>query len=175
MVSIVFFLVVCTCIFSDDPQEQSSEEDIRQSPLFQETLMLDIDSANYYELVTWCRELGMSDSGSRKELQSRIMTYYNIDHAAAGKKAEQQLEVQSAKESEYFTIEEVDENYIMLQGDVILHVADTKSGNTHTIKAQKIIYNQTSNTITAEGEIEYTLKQKQGTETFRADSFNIFF
>ena len=168
---LVFSLVFCGMIYPDDAEQDRSADAVDYSSMFQETLLMDIDTASYYELLTWCRELDLSDSGSRKELQSRILNYYSIDRPVSAKRIAQRLEVQSAKESEYFTIEEVDENYIVLQGDVVLRVEDTESGTTHTIEAQKILFNQALNIITAEGDIEYTLIQKQGSESFKADSF----
>ncbi|HTP58143.1 MAG TPA: hypothetical protein VMM82_04445, partial [Spirochaetia bacterium] len=42
------------------------------------TLGADIASASYYELVAWCDRLGLDDSGSRKDLQTRLADHYKV-------------------------------------------------------------------------------------------------
>ena len=45
---------------------------------FPRTLAQDISTASYYELVAWCDQLGLDDSGSRKDLQARLAAHFYV-------------------------------------------------------------------------------------------------
>ncbi len=143
--------------------------------LIEKTLGSDIDTAGYYELLAWCRELGLSDAGTRQALQRRLYDYYEIsppgEAQEEGKK--RLLEIKSAKETQYFTIEEIDENYVLLLGDVLVEIQEEEA--THRIRAHKILLNQTENILSAEGGIEYTLIKGNEEEVFRGErlTFNV--
>ena len=102
---------------TQQPDESTSTAD----NLIQSTLAKDIETAGYFELVAWCRDLGLNDAGTRQALQQRLYGYYRISPPAAEDPQEgmkRLLEIKSAKETQYFTIEQVDENYVLLLGDV---------------------------------------------------------
>ncbi|MBN1797442.1 MAG: LPS-assembly protein LptD [Spirochaetales bacterium] len=154
----------------------TSEEEVKEKKnretLIKETMGLDIDTANYFELVAWCKTLGLLDSGGRQDLQNRLRSYFDISPAAEGiKAAGRRIEIKSAKSSEYFSIEEVEENYILLQGQVVLVFTEEDNTTTHTIKAERILFNQSLNIISAEGNIEYIRKRGEEEEIFRGQSF----
>ncbi len=166
---LLLFLLPLSPIHSDS---ESPSED-----LVLKTLAQDIDTASYYELVAWCRELGLDDSGGRKELQERLFSHFNIESVKEPDVEEEEkktrLEIKSAKETEYFSIQEVDEDYILLQGDVLVEVQDKDA--VHIIRAQRIILNKTMDIITAEGDIEYKLIRGEQEEVFKGEklTFNV--
>ena len=137
------------------------------------TLPADIASASYYELSAWCRSVGIDDSGSRAELQQRLARHLKVDlPAPAPQAAERTVTVRSAKESQYFTLSDIDEKYVTLTGDVVVEVHDQKSGALHAIRAGRILYNQTLGVVTAEGGVSYTLTRGGKTESFEGASLS---
>ncbi|HUZ17814.1 MAG TPA: hypothetical protein VMV68_05470 [Spirochaetia bacterium] len=148
--------------------------------LFESTLPLDIDTAGYYELLAWVRRLGLSDTGSRTDLQSRLRQYYHLPSPAPApsgttKPAVRTITIKSARTTEYFTLEKVGQKYIRLSGGVDLEMYDPSTDTTHSILADTILFNQTEKTITATGHITYSLIGKDKTEVFRGQSltFNV--
>ena len=134
---------------------------------------MDIKTSSLMELAAWCREVGLSEGGSREELASRLRTYYRISSSASasGSAAGRVITIESAKTTEYFTLEVVDEEYARLKGDVIISLKDGNA--THRIKAWEILYNRTRNVISASGKVEY-VKEEGGTEeTFKGESITV--
>jgi lipopolysaccharide assembly outer membrane protein LptD (OstA) len=162
--------LVATALLTAQEQTGSSETAPEAAVnLIEETLGSDIDTASYYELVAWCRDLGLSDAGTRQALQKRLYGYYKISPPGKveveGRK--RLLEIKSAKETQYFTIEEIDENYVLLLGDVLVEIQEEEA--THRIRAHRILLNQTENILSAEGGIEYTLIKGTEEEVFRGE------
>jgi hypothetical protein len=152
------------------PAQESEDGDIRS--LFERTLLADINTADYYELVSWCRDLNLSETGSAEQLRSNLIKHYNMSGAvpAAQKAAETEIVIRSARETEYFKITEVEESMVLLSGDVVLEVRETEKKRIHTIYADRIMFNQQEKTITAYGDIEYVLDDNGKKETFHGDS-----
>ncbi len=143
--------------------------------LLQETVGLDIDTASYYELVAWCQRLGLSTAGTKSDLQQRLRDHYKVTPAAAAaagaeKGTERTITIESADSTRYFTLERVKQKYIRLTGKVELRMYDPKTGDTHTIRADTILFNEEQKSITASGHVEYDLTGKGKTETFRGES-----
>ena len=137
--------------------------------LVRATLGVDIDTAGYYELVAWCRELGLADRGSSRDLRERLYAHFRLEPAASGaaQTPKRILEIKSARSTEYFTIEPLDENSVLLQGDVLVELREKDV--VHRIRAQKVLLNQSANLLTAEGGLEYTFKRGQQEEVFRGE------
>ena len=129
----------------------------------------DIETASYYELLAWCRELGLEDSGARQVLQQRLVRFYGLEEIRQDllRSAGRILEIRSATETEYFTIEEIDEDYVLLRGDVLIELREKEA--VHRIRAERILLNQTASLLTAEGGIEYTLIKGAEEEVFRGE------
>jgi hypothetical protein len=134
--------------------------------LVTETLREDIETASYYELLAWCRELGLDDSGTRQALVDRLRKHYGVEPSAAKPEtaARRVLTISSARSTEYFKVQEIDEDYILLTGDVVVEL---KEGDAiHRIRAQKVLLNQTANLLTAEGDIDYTFQKGERQDRF---------
>ncbi|MFI5368110.1 MAG: hypothetical protein ACHQ1F_03765 [Spirochaetia bacterium] len=119
--------------------------------LVSSTLGQDISTQSYYELVAWCQELGLSDTGSRSDLQTRLAQHFKVSLPSGEAAAKRTVTVRSARESEYFTVPDVDEKYVLLRGDVIIEVRDETNATLQVIKAATVTYNQTRKTVSAEG------------------------
>ena len=156
-----------------EPAESAESAGVSSAQLASSTLPEDIATASYYELVAWCRELALADTGDRAELQQRIAQALKVElpakPAAAKKKS---ISVRSARESEYFTLTEIDEKYVTLTGDVVVEVRDEESGALHAISASRILYNQTLGMVTAQGNVSYSLTRGGKTETFEGESLS---
>lgn len=134
------------------------------------TLGTDIETASYYELVAWCRGLGLAESGSRRELQERLRGHYGLPAPPTPVAAGRTVSVRSARTAEYFTIEQADESYLVLSGDVVVELRDAEAGATHTIRAGRLTFNQARRTLVASGGVVYTLAEGDRVETFEGRS-----
>jgi hypothetical protein len=134
------------------------------------TLAQDIATASYYELAAWCLQLGLDDAGSRADLQARLAKHYGVTlpppPAAQGKT----VTIRSAREAAYTTEESSKEKYLTLRGDVVLEVKDDKNGTLQVIQAASLTYNQTRRTVSALGNVTYTLTKGDQTDTFTGAS-----
>jgi hypothetical protein len=140
--------------------------------LLADTVAKDIDTASYYELVTWCDELGLDNSGSRQELQARMAKHYGVTLPKAPVPGKRSVTVKSARESEYFTQSETGEKYVLLRGDVVVEVRDLSDGTLQVIKAASLTFNQTRRTMSAVGDVTYTLTKGSQTDTFTGKSLD---
>ncbi|MDR2795085.1 MAG: LPS-assembly protein LptD [Spirochaetaceae bacterium] len=133
---------------------------------------LEIKTATLLELAEWCRELNLSEGGSREELSNRLRSHFGIQLPDGAAALEQKIvTIETAKTTEYFTVETVDEEYARLSGDVVLSLKDGESR--HRIKAWEIIYNRTRNILTATGGVEYVKEDGDKRETFKGDNITI--
>ena len=138
--------------------------------LVSSTLPSDISTASYYELVAWAQQLGLDDSGSRKDLQARLASHFGVTLPAAPTAQARTFTVKSAREARYYKTTGVEEQYAVLRGDVVVEVRDQKDGSVQTVSAATITYNQTRKTFTAEGDVTYTLTRGGETEKFTGQS-----
>jgi len=132
---------------------------------------MDIKTSTLMELAAWCRELGLSDGGAKDDLASRLRTYYKLPPGTPAPAGQRVITIESAKSTEYFTLEAVNEDYARLKGNVIISLKD---GNAvHRIKAWEILYNRTRNVLTASGDVEYVKQDGDTVETFKGDSITV--
>ncbi len=140
--------------------------------LVRDTLATDIQSADYYELVAWCRTLGLPETGNRAELQARLYAHFGVAAPPEPAKPVRVIIVESARSTDYFTLEGVKEDYLILEGDVRVEFRDTGAGVSHRVAAERLIVNQTRRTLSASGGVSYELVRKTGApEIFRGESF----
>ncbi len=138
----------------------------------QETLLLDIESSNYYDLVIWTNKLGIESTGNVEELRGKLYTYYDISPNIQNKQIEnsRSIIIESARELNYIKDVSIDQNYIILHGEVILEMIDPENNTSHKINADKIVFNQSEKTISAFGNIQYEIIREGENEHFYGES-----
>jgi lipopolysaccharide assembly outer membrane protein LptD (OstA) len=143
-----------------------------EDQLFMDTLSLDVETANYYELENWAIKLGLSSNGSIDELRNRIYAYYEYKPISKDleKESGRSIIIESARELNYIDDLTINQNYIILHGEVILKMIDSDNQSIHEIKADKIIFNQTEKTISALGNIDYKINRSGEDEFFHGES-----
>lgn len=185
--SLVLSLVPLSPLF---PQERDAEQappepaESQESSLFERTLLSDLDTAPTADLLNWARSLGLSVRGSRRAVEDRILNAYGLDRAtleAYDESAEETddgdrdgepdvsvLRIEQARGSDFFSVEETDEEYLRLTGGVVLTLDD---GTTvHRIEAREIVVNLAENLLSATGGVQYTTEQEDSTEEFRGET-----
>ena len=163
-------------LFSSDHvfgQNETVDGETKAS-LYLQTLAQDIDSADYYELLSWCQRLDLDDAGDRAALQARLFSHYGVTlQPEPPATPQKRIVIQSASHSEYFTIEEIEEDYIVLRGDVVIEFIDDEKEVVHKVRAQHISINQTQGVLTASGNIEYTMiRGDNPPEVFKSQSLS---
>jgi hypothetical protein len=135
---------------------------------------MDIRTSTLTELAIWCRELGLSEGGTKEELSARLRDYYKLPKAAGGASSgsrNRTITIEAARATEYFTLEVVGEDYARLTGNVVISLKDGDA--VHRISADEILYNRTRNLMSASGNVVYEKKEGDTTETFRGDSITV--
>jgi len=133
---------------------------------------MDIKTSTLLELAAWCRELGLSEGGSWEDLAVRLRNHYKLPPQKSTYQPGQRIiTIESAKTTEYFTLDVVDEEYARLKGDVIINLKD--GATVHRIKAWEILFNRTRNVMTATGDVEYTKEEGTTIETFKGQSITV--
>jgi hypothetical protein len=133
---------------------------------------MEIRTSSLMELASMCRELGLSDGGSRDDLANRLRAYYKLPAAGGTVSAEARvITIESARITEYFTLDVVDEEYARLRGDVVISLKDGEA--VHRVKAWEILYNRTRNIMTASGGVEYIKEEGDTIETFKGESITV--
>ncbi|MDR2807401.1 MAG: LPS-assembly protein LptD [Spirochaetaceae bacterium] len=136
-------------------------------------LELDIKTSSLTELAVWCRSLGLSEAGTKYDLAQRLRNYYQLPppDTQAVSANQRTITIESARSSEYFTIEVVQEDYARFIGSVVISLND--GDTTHRISADEILYNRTRNLMTATGNVDYISQTGDSVQTFRGESITI--
>jgi lipopolysaccharide assembly outer membrane protein LptD (OstA) len=143
-------------------------------------LELDIKTSTLNELASWCRSLGLSEGGSKGDLANRLRDYFSLKPpSSSGETPDGNLPpsnkktiiIESARNTEYFTLEAVDEEYARLRGDVVVTLKDGEA--VHRIQAWEILYNRTRNILSASGGVEYIKEDGDTRETYRGESIMV--
>jgi hypothetical protein len=192
--ALLFFLAAFPLFPQDDPNsdaivnsevvsnseavEETTDATATLSVRDQEIIELDIKTSTLSELAAWCRSLGLSEGGDRDALGNRIRTYYRIAQAIAeagglsaaieGESGQKTITIESARSTEYFTLDAVDEEYARLRGDVVISLKDGDS--VHRITAWELLYNRSRNLLSASGGVVYIKESGDTIETFRGES-----
>jgi hypothetical protein len=160
---------------SDPPVESPSPE--------QQILEMDIKTSSLPELAAWCRSLGLSEGGTKEELANRIRRHFTLplpqpvqaepEPAEGSPKPKKQtiITIESARSTEYFTLEVVDEEYARLRGNVVVSLKEEDA--VHRISAGEILYNRTRNVMSASGGVEYRKETGDTIETFKGASITV--
>jgi hypothetical protein len=139
----------------------------------QNRINMDIRTSTLSELASWARSLKLSEAGTSAELAQRIRDYYQIAERVLPATDDKRkiITIESARATEYFKIETVDEDYARLSGEVVISLKDGEA--THKISAWNILFNRTRNILTASGGVEYIKTEGDQIETFRGDSITV--
>ena len=134
---------------------------------------MEINTSTLPELAAWCRALRLSEGGDVSSLKARLLEYFKIPISLGqGQDGNKKIiTIESARSTEYFKIEVVDEEYARLSGDVKVSLKD--GDTTHRIRAWDILFNRTRNIITASGGVEYAKEDGDKIETFKGDSITV--
>ncbi len=160
---------------SDEAGDGNEPEDAERN-LFLETLPADIRTASFYDLIDWTARLGLSTRGSRRDLQNRIAEYYDIPlssvRPAEGAGEGREVVIESANQSEYFTLDSVEEQYVRLRGNVRLRTRGDRDSAVHMIEAEEIIFNREENNLTAVGNVRYRIDREGEVEEFTGSTLS---
>ena len=138
----------------------------------------DIATADLYQLQDWCRILSLDHRGTIDSLRRRLYAHFgleagNIPDLTEGEK-KQTLTIRSADSTRYFTLETRDEGYIEISGGILLELYSPVEGTRHTIQADRLLYNQSTGDLSAEGSVRYTLVEEGNQEeTFYGKSLTV--
>jgi hypothetical protein len=158
-------------------QEEPKTDPPKQTPVAltpeQNRINMDIRTSTLSELAAWARSLKLSEAGTRAELARRLMEYYEITEQVQPVSNDKRkvIIIESARTTEYFKIETVDEEYARLTGEVRVSLKDGDA--VHQIRAWNILFNRTRNILTASGGVEYIKTEGDKIETFRGDSITV--
>jgi hypothetical protein len=141
----------------------------------EETLPEDIRTASFYELSLWLDRLDLSTRGTRRDLEQRLFEHYGLEYTepepgAGGR----EIVIESALESSYFELTEIEQRYVRLRGGVVLRMEDPEEGVIHTIAAEELVFNRETEAITARGEIEYVIDRGTSSERFTGEQLTIY-
>jgi hypothetical protein len=149
----------------------------------QQILEMDIKTSSLAELAAWCRSLGLSEGGTKEELANRLRRYFTLplpqpdqaepESAEGAEKPKKHtiITIESARSTEYFTLEVVDEEYARLRGNVVVSLKAEDA--VHRISAGEILYNRTRNVMSASGGVEYRKEAGDTIETFKGASITV--
>ena len=138
----------------------------------QRRIDMDIKTSTLSELAAWARSLGLSEGGTSAELARRLRDHFKIsEQAPRGADNRKIITIESARTTEYFTIEAVNEDYARLSGEVRISLKDGDA--IHEIQAWDILFNRTRNILTASGGVVYVKREGDKIETFRGDSITV--
>ena len=156
---------------SQDEKETAETEKSSEEDLIKKTLPLDISLSEYFDLLAWCRMLGLDETGSQESLRQRLYNFYSV--SPPGKDdPDEDSNILTLKDSDildYRTVE--DRTNISFTGEVELSFSDN-SGTVHRIYADILDFNQDEQIISAYGNVRYELF-KEGDDTpeiFRGNS-----
>jgi hypothetical protein len=165
-----------------DPDQAAPPPEESLSPE-QRILEMDIKTSSLTELAAWCRSLGLSEGGTKEELANRLRRHFTLplpqidraepESAEGDPKPKKQtiITIESARSTEYFTLEVVDEEYARLRGNVVVSLKEEDA--VHRISAGEILYNRTRNVMSASGGVEYRKEAGDTIETFKGASITV--
>ncbi|MDR2552019.1 MAG: LPS-assembly protein LptD [Treponema sp.] len=174
----LFFLLVFLSV-SLHSQNRDAAEKSAGGLSAEFVLERDIATSSLQDLARWCRSLGLSEGGDKDALAARLREYYKAappvpaesPETEAGGKRKLVITINSAKATEYFTVDSVKEEYVRLRDGVSVSLQDGEI--VHRIEAGEILYNRTRELMTASGGIVYIKEEGDKVETFRGDGITV--
>ncbi|OHD16402.1 MAG: hypothetical protein A2Y38_25180, partial [Spirochaetes bacterium GWB1_59_5] len=158
-------------LVSGAPLEGSSAE--AEPDLLQATLALDIASADYYALVAWVRQLGLSETGRAQDLRSRLYEHFNVKAPPVPEASSKTITIVSADTTEYLSAHDEGESSVRFTGRVRISVKDDDSGERLTIAADQIVVNRDANILSATGDIVFERTKSDGSDIFMGEALEL--
>ena len=124
----VLFLISAFPALAQDAAEQpaGTAKQGDKDTLFYRTLVRDIETASYTELVEWCRTVGVPENGDSDALKKRLLDHFELESQPPEKKNGDTFIIRSSDKTRYFNVEQADENYVTISGGVTLEVNEEK-------------------------------------------------
>jgi hypothetical protein len=172
--ALILFALTAACLYAQEEPiaEQPPDVTVRVLTPEQNRIDMDIKTSTLSELAAWCRSLGLSEGGTSADLAQRLRGYFEIsEQIPQGDDNRKVITIESARITEYFTIEAIDEDYARLSGEVRISLKDGDA--VHEIRAWNILFNRTRNILTASGGVEYIKRDGDKIETFRGESITV--
>jgi hypothetical protein len=167
--ALLLFALTAACLYA---QEEPSDVVVHVLTPEQKRIDMDIKTSTLSELAAWCRSLGLSEGGTSDELARRLRDYFELsEQSPQGEDNRKVITIESARTTEYFKIEVVDEEYARLSGEVRISLKDGDA--IHRIRAWNILFNRSRNILTASGGVEYIKEDGDKIETFRGESITV--
>ncbi|MCL2440903.1 MAG: LPS-assembly protein LptD [Treponema sp.] len=173
-----FFSLFLTLYAQEDEEEELNfqpviiDAEAEAASAQRQRTEMEIRTSTISELASWCRTLGLSESGTREELSRRLREYFDLPAPANRDTSNQKvITIESAQTTEYFSIEVIDEDYARLKGDVRLSLKEDDV--IHRISANEILFNRTRNILTARGNVIYERVEADKIETFRGENITV--
>ncbi|PIE04966.1 MAG: hypothetical protein CSA76_01605 [Spirochaetales bacterium] len=167
----------------EDAPPQAAEEapqpgqPSRREMLLRDSLEKDLATADTDQLRAWCRILSLESSGNKEALLRRLREYYGLSPASSSgmppSGSGMRILIESADRSEYLKVELPDgvtESMVRLFGNVLVTVREEDRNRVHHVKADSLVFNQAQNSITASGNIRYTVDTGGRKENFTGDT-----
>ncbi|MDR1178445.1 MAG: LPS-assembly protein LptD, partial [Spirochaetaceae bacterium] len=155
---------------------EAGTEDQAAAPVLspeQRRIMMEIDTGTLTELAAWAGELGLGEGGTRDDIARRLYAHFGIPSSDSGASGGSQkvITIEAARNTEYFTLEVVNEEYARLSGNVRISLKDGEA--VYEIEAGEILFNRTRNLLSASGGVSYRKQEGDTVETFRGQSIVI--
>ncbi|TFG84207.1 MAG: LPS-assembly protein LptD, partial [Spirochaetales bacterium] len=141
--------------------------------LLLKTMALDIAGSDYYALVAWARELGLSESGTATELRARLYAYYSVEAPAPAASAKRTIVIESADRSEYLSAKEGGDATVLFTGRVSIFIKDDEEGQTISLQADEVLFNRDANLLSARGNVVFERKRPDGTDYFMGETLEL--
>jgi hypothetical protein len=159
------------------PGPSASAKADESEDLVASTIALDVSTAGIFDLASWCRSLGLAETGTVDELRTRLYGHYGVKPPEGKKKSGRTITVKNTGKNEgkaeRFTMEGVEESYVRFSGGVNLVLSDPDKGWTHDITANEIVLNETASLLSARGDVVYILKKPSQEERFVGESLDV--
>lgn len=141
------------------------------SDLERKTLAFDLAISTWYELRDLAVRYGMPAEGSSEELRSALYRFFGLA-APQPKGGASAVTIETASGVEYFTMDETSEKLLRLTGPLQVSIV-TQDNISHSLEAESILINSTTNQIVAEGKVRYRRDASGRSDEFTGSSITI--
>ena len=153
-----FLLILFLLISSAAAAQQLSEDSLTKLQLL---------SSSKNELIELAESLDLKSTGSKDDLLNVLFSYYKLENTNLNNNV--LFIIKSADKNLSFLIDEINEDYMQLSGNIELTFIDKKNNSTQEISAERVIINNTKKIISASGNVTYTLIKENKRDVYHGD------